>query len=367
MPTRQLPSNPNLQQLKEQAKDLLRDQRAHLPPAVQRIREFHPRFRKASDASIAGAVLKLSDAQLAIAREYGFASWPRLKRYIENPTREQLNLPAHERVQDAAFRRAIDLLDAGDAHELRAYLEANPRLARERVRLEGGNYFQEPALLEFIAENPTRHGSLPANAAEIARVILDAGGKDDLASLDSALALVASSDVARASGVQVELMNVLCDAGADPSAAIYVALLYNQFDAVAALIRRGARDDLVVAAAKGNVGDAKAALAAADGETRQRALAMAAQQGHEEIVGLLLEAGEDPNRFAPVGGHSHATPLHQAALAGHEKVVRLLVEGGARLDIRDILHGGTPLDWAKYGKKAAVAEYLHDRGSEARW
>ncbi|HET6275576.1 MAG TPA: ankyrin repeat domain-containing protein [Candidatus Cybelea sp.] len=367
MLTRQLPSHPSLPQLKQQAKDLLRDQRAHLPHAAQRMREFHPRFRKASDGAIFDAVLKLSDAQLAIAREYGFASWPRLKSYVEKPTREDFKLPAHERVADAAFRRAIELLDAGDAHGLRAHLQANPRLARERVQLEGGNYFREPALIEFIAENPTRRGSLPANAPEIARVILDAGGKGDRASLDSALALVASSDVAWESGVQIRLIDVLCDFGADPSAATYVALLYNQFDAVAALIRRGARDDLVVAAAKGDVGEAKAALVAADGETRQRALAMAAQQGHAEIVRLLLDAGEDPNRFAPVGGHSHATPLHQAALAGHEEVVRVLVERDARLDIRDILHGGTPLDWAKYGKKTAVAEYLRDRGSEARW
>lgn len=367
MPTRQLPSHPSLAQLKAQAKDLLRDQRARLQAAIQRLREFHPRFGNAGDAVISQSVLKLSDAQLAIAREYGFLSWPRLKSYVENPKREDFTLPAHERVKDPAFRRAIDLLDAGDARGLRAHLQANPGLAREHVGLEGGNYFREPALIEFVAENPTRRGTLPVNAAEIASVIIDAGAKDDRASLDSALALVASSDVARESRVQIPLIDVLCDAGADPSAATYVALLYNQFDAVAALIRRGARHDLVVAAAKGETGNAEAALAWADGETRQRALAMAAQHGRAEIVRLLLDAGEDPNRFAPVGGHSHATPLHQAALAGHEAVVRLLVERGARLDTRDILHGGTPLDWATYGKRTAVAVYLRDRGSQTRW
>jgi uncharacterized protein (TIGR02246 family) len=52
-----------------------------------------------------------------------------------------------------------------------------------------------------------------------------------------------------------------------------------------------------------------------------------------DIVRLLLDAGEDPNRYNPDGLHSHSTPLHQAALAGHDAVVRLLVERGARLDI----------------------------------
>ncbi len=367
MPTRQLPANPNLQQLKAQAKDLLRAQVANLPEAAQRIREFHPRFRDASDATIARAVLKLSDAQFAIAREYGFASWPRLKAFVEDPNREDVKLPAHLRIKDETFKRAVDLLDAGNAEGLRQYVEANPRVVRQHVILEGGNYFREPALLEFIAENPTRRGSLPANAAELARIILDAGGRDDRESVDSALELVASSDVARESGVQIPLIDVLCDYGADPTAATYAALLYNQFEAVRALIRRGAQADLIVAAAMGELGQAMQALPNADPQTRQRALAMAAQHGYVGIVRLMLDGGEDPNRFAPVGGHSHATPLHQAALAGHEDVVRLLVERGARTDIRDILHGGTPLDWAEYAKQKTIAEYLREHGSESRW
>jgi ankyrin repeat protein len=56
------------------------------------------------------------------------------------------------------------------------------------------------------------------------------------------------------------------------------------------------------------------------------AFTLAASSGHVEIVRLLLDAGEDPNRYNPVGGHSHTMPLHQAAGAGHAEVVRLLVE-----------------------------------------
>jgi len=60
-------------------------------------------------------------------------------------------------------------------------------------------------------------------------------------------------------------------------------------------------------------------LAGASSEDRHLALTLAADFGHVEIVRLLLDAGEDPNRYNPVGGHSHTTPLHQAAGEGTMK------------------------------------------------
>ena len=68
MPVRRLPDNPSLEHLKYQAKDLLKDHAARSAAAAQRIREFHPDWRKSSDAEIFAADLRLSDAQLAIAR-----------------------------------------------------------------------------------------------------------------------------------------------------------------------------------------------------------------------------------------------------------------------------------------------------------
>lgn len=363
MPVRQLPANPNLAQLKAQAKDLLRAHRDHTPQAAQRIREFHPRFREASDETIALAALKLSDAQLTIARESGFSSWPRLKAFVEDPHRDDIQTPHHQRIGDAIFRGAVDLLDAGDAAGLAEYLRLHTGVVRQHLTFEGGNYFAHPALLEFIAENPTRHGRIPKNAPDVARVILNAGAKDDRAALDSALELVASSSVARESGVQRALIDVLCDYGADPNGATYAASLYGEFDAVKALVERGARVDLLVASALGLVAEAKAALADADGETRQRALAMAAQHGYGEIVRAILESGADPSRFAPVGGHSHATPLHLAALGGHLEAVKLLVGSGARTDLRDIFYDATPRAWAEHAGQSEVAEYLAGVGS----
>ena len=80
--------------------------------------------------------------------------------------------------------------------------------------------------------------------------------------------------------------------------------------------------------------------------------------GEADAVKLLLDAGEDPNRFNPEGMHAHGTPLHHAALAGHLPVIRLLVERGARLDIRDKLWDGTPLGWAKHNGRDEAAMLL---------
>jgi hypothetical protein len=367
MPVRRLPANPSLDHLKYQAKDLLKAKAARDPAVAQLIREFHPRFAHATDAEIFDAHFKLSDAQLTIAREAGFPSWTRLKRHIEKPTlADRLDLPHHERIEDPSFRRAVDLLDAGDVAGLRAHLKAHPGLTRQRVLFEGGNYFRNPTLLEFIAENPTRHGKLPNNIVEIAKVILDArvgpGALDETA-LNETLGLVATGSVPRECRVQRPLIDLLCDRGADPNGALKAAALHGEFDSVHALLARGARLTLPVAAALGRTDDAQRLLPAASNHERHLAFTLSALFGHVEIVRLLLDAGEDPNRYN--AGHSHSTPLHEAAGAGHEAVVRLLVERGARLDLKDVLWHGTPAGWARHAGRTKIAEYL-ERQHEIR-
>jgi hypothetical protein len=360
MPVRRLASNPNLDHLRYQAKDLLKEHAARDAGAAQRVREFHPRFRRATDADIFAAHLKLSDAQLTIARESGFPSWARLKRHIEEPTlTDQLNLPHHERIEDQVFRRAVDLIDAGDVAGLRAYLHQHPKLVHQHVGFEGWNYFYSPTLLEFVAENPVRHGKLPANIVDIGKVILDAGPAQS--EINETLMLVATGSVPRECRTQIPLINLLCDYGADPNSAIRAAASHGEMEAVGSLIRRGARIDLPVAAALGRLEDFCRLLPASHSDDRHLALALASQFGQVEIVRMLLDAGEDPNRYNPVGGHSHSTPLHQAAFNGNDDMVRLLVERGARLDMKDVLWRGTPADWARHAGRAALESYLREQ------
>jgi len=362
MPVRRLPSNPDLAHLKYQARDLLREHAARLPETAQKIREFHPRFGHAADADIFSATLRLSDAQLTIAREHGYPSWARLKRHIEQPTLcDRLDLRHHERIEDATFRRAVDLLDTGKAEELRALLQQNPKLVHQHLLFEGGNYFRSPTLLEFAAENPVRHGTLPSNIVAVARVVLEAG--PDIASRNATLMLVATGSVPRECKVQVALIDLLCEYGADPDSAVRAAAVLDEHDAMRALLRHGAKVDLPVAAALGLVPEFGHLLKTAGPEDRHLALAVAAQYGHAGIVRSLLDAGEDPDRYNPPGGHSHATPLHQAAGAGHEPVVRLLAERGARLDLKDVLWHATPADWAAHEGKKEIEEYLRGRMS----
>jgi hypothetical protein len=366
MPVRRLPSNPNLDHLKHQAKDLLKERTAHTPGVAQRIREFHPRFRRATDAEIFDAHLSLSDAQLAIAREYGFPSWARLKRHIEKPTlSDRLDLPHQQRIENVTFRRAVELLDAGDVVGLRAHLNQHPNLVHQHVVFEGGNYFRDPTLLEFVAENPVRHGTLPANIVEVTKIILDAG--PSRSAQNETLMLVSTGSVPRECRLQLPLIDLLCDYGADPNSAVQATALHGELEAMNGLIRRGARIDLPVAAALGRIEEAHRLLAGASSENRHLALALAADFGHVEIVRLFLDAGEDPNRYNPVGGHSHTTPLHQAAGGGHDEVVRLLVERGARLDLKDILWRAIPADWARHAGRTEIEAYLRRNiGSEER-
>jgi ankyrin repeat protein len=126
---------------------------------------------------------------------------------------------------------------------------------------------------------------------------------------------VSSERVARECGVQIALVNALCDYGANPDAAVGSALGHGEFAGVNALIARGARVDLRVAAATGRLEEARTTATTASAEDRHFGFAWATQFGHAAIVKLLLDLGEDPNRFNPQGAHSHSTPLHQAAFA----------------------------------------------------
>jgi ankyrin repeat protein len=82
MPDRNVPARPNLEQYKKQAKDLARNCRLGIPDALTRVARHLPRFHNRRGSDIRSARVTLTDAQLVIAREYGFESWPKFSKHI---------------------------------------------------------------------------------------------------------------------------------------------------------------------------------------------------------------------------------------------------------------------------------------------
>lgn len=95
--TRPLPAKPSLEYERKQAKALLRELQSGSVAALARARAQHESLdRRPVDK------LRLADAQLVIAREYGFASWPKLVQYFREVERQ--TTARHSRsIQDVAF------------------------------------------------------------------------------------------------------------------------------------------------------------------------------------------------------------------------------------------------------------------------
>jgi hypothetical protein len=80
----QLPRDANLRRFGNQAKDLCRACRKGEPNAVWRIGQTHPSYSGLTLAEIAAVGIVLAEAQLVVARELGFDSWPKLKKHFES-------------------------------------------------------------------------------------------------------------------------------------------------------------------------------------------------------------------------------------------------------------------------------------------
>ncbi len=351
-----LPFRAQLADYLSAAESLFDALRANDESAAWRFKWSHPTFKGGPVGDVRAATLDLDDARAVIAAEYSFRNWAELANYAI----EVGNVGPVER-----FESAVEAVVSGDLETLRALLVAHPELARSRSSRRHG-----ATLLHYVAANGVENvrQKTPPNAIEVARALLDAGAEvDALADLYDApcrtLSLLLSSCHPAEAGLQVELAETLVEFGAVlDGSAILTALQFGYGDTAAALARRlGPVPDLALAAGLGRTEVAARLLPDADDSSRHVALALAAMHGHTEIVSLLLDAGVDPNRYNPKGYHDHSTPLHQAALTGHIDVVRLLVERGARLDLRDTIYDGTPLDWAVHGGHTAIAAYLRSR------
>ena len=361
-----------------QAEALLDAFRAGEESAVQLVWHQHPRFldaeytwkpRDLSESEARDAALSIDDARLAVARAYDFQSWETLVEFVAVASDPRSNV--------ARFESAVDAVITGDLPTLTALLRSAPELVRARSTrvTDLDPPLHRATLVHYLSANGVEgyRQRTPKNAVEVARLLLEAGADPDAPAgfygdeNTRTMYLLVSSTPPAEAGLQVALVDILADYGASVNAdhadlrrsPLITAIVFGFPDAAEALIRRGARvDRLAAAAGLGRVADARRLLELADPYERHFALAMAAQGGHANVVELLLDAGEDPDRYNPVGTHAHSTPLHQAALGGHDAVVRLLVERGARTDIEDRIYHATPLGWANYGKQTAIADYL---------
>ena len=92
---------PNLENLKKQAKLILRWHRERHYPVAAQIREHLPRFLNMPDSEILAASFKLSDAQEMVARQQGFDSWQALKTGLSTPSLELKSLPSKATIVSA--------------------------------------------------------------------------------------------------------------------------------------------------------------------------------------------------------------------------------------------------------------------------
>ena len=84
---------------------------------------------------------------------------------------------------------------------------------------------------------------------------------------------------------------------------------------------------------------------------------MAAANGHDDVVSLLLSRGANVDQRTGSGW----TPLHQASYHGHNNVTQALVSAGAEVNKRN-KYGATPLNMAAAGGHLATVRLLMTSG-----
>ena len=341
--SKSLPSQPNLEHLKAQAQDLLAEFRAKSPEALSVVQSYFP---DASD-------LKLSQAQLILAREYGFPSWAKLKSHVESRP-APYSTPLSEAVMAQNVDEARKLLDAG----------AEPN---DNDSLYHAMEAESPELMVLLLERGAR---LETEGNALARLL----DFEKPGWLKAALGFVADPKAlppvlghALRRGRSAEIFQILLDFGIDPNAPDQMgktpyqsATRLGRTDVTALLENAGADtalspvDALLGQLACGETVGAISpeAVAALDAEPMPVLIALA-ERGQTQAVEALLKAGANPN-----AGQPHGTPLHQAALNGHVETVKVLLDHGADAHWRDPNYQGNALGWACAGSQNMAGEHV---------
>lgn len=311
-----LPARPNLEQLRHQARDLLRHANRGDTDALARIHAV-------SDRVI------LATAQLAIARENGFASWPKLKREVE--------------------RREI--LNSRNLNRLSSLLAEDPDMAVSRMvnwsdhRL-GANPLNYIAMIRFDHERLGLPAEL-SGTGRVAAALIEAGAPVDGPPGESETPLMTAASYGDA-----DVARVLIDAGADIEArasteaggvpggtALMHAAVFGMTRVCDLLVKAGAQPHGIESAAA--IGDVTGWLTPGTPlQARIRALTFAADHQRLSVIDQLIDVDTPVDAVDAIFGRQ---ALRLAAQNGRPQSVRRLLEHGADPNLRDE-HGHTALD-----------------------
>jgi ankyrin repeat protein len=287
LPTRPFRGHTDLDQLKRQAKELLEAFRAGEAAAVT---EVNAHYRDADAATFA-----LHDAQLVLARAYGFESWPKLKAYVDGVN----------------AGRMVEAVRAGDLEAVRAMLRARPELVNmgldERLPIHYAVVNRSSEMTQLLMRHgaDARAGVHPHRDATTAFTIASERGYDEIVGIIR----------------EEEQRRLGAHAGRATAAAPGALFLVANWESGRALEMLKADPALVHSA----------------GPRGGTPLHAAACELHEKGVAWLLDHGADPNRRAM----GTWTPIELAAVrrgwddtdhpARFKKVARLLLNRGAAL------------------------------------
>ncbi len=236
MDTKPLPSRPNLEQYKKQAKELLKAYRSSDAEAMRRTKRNHPRFSGLSDAGLRSAKFALADAQLVIAREHGFESWPKFASRIDvingeiaalaNPVAAFIEaatwhgplepaeaiLAAHPEIAHTSVHAAAIL---GDDAAVRRLLALDPANATRKEGPYGGDALVYLCLSKYLRLDVTRS----AGFVRAATALLDAGASANTGFWSKGEHKEFETALYGAAGVahHPELTRLLLERGADPN------------------------------------------------------------------------------------------------------------------------------------------------------
>jgi ankyrin repeat protein len=318
----QLPPRPNLEQIKKQAKSLLKAYQAEASDAIARIREHHPRLKNSSEGAIRIAPFTLADAQLVLAREYGFTSWTRLKQHA------QQQQPVHS--IEASVRALRNAAGKGDLSHLNSLLDSHPELLNE----PGG-----PGVRTAL------HEAVSAQSEAGIKLLLERGANPNIrCEGDNAYPLHFACEKCN-----FPIIRLLIEHGADPIgggdyheldvigwATAWESITANK-EIVDYLLAHGARHNIFSAVAMGEA---------------------------EVIRQLVSRAPADIERRMDLANRRRM-PLHLAVIKKQPEALISLLDLGANIDSLDEA-GFTALDQAALNGESAIARILLDRGAKVR-